>query len=390
MSKFIPYGRQIISEADIDAVTSVLRSDFLTQGPVLNQFEQAIADYCQVNHAIAVANATSALHLACLALDIGPGDVVWTVPNTFVASANCALYCGADIDFVDIDPHTGNLSIEALTQKLATAPKTPAAIIPVHFAGASCDMQAIHTLAQRYNFKVIEDASHAIGGKYAERPVGGCQFSDICIFSFHPVKIITTGEGGVLTTVNPEIAQKLRLLRSHGITKNSNDFTQVAEGPWHYEQHALGFNYRLTDIQAALGLSQLQQLDHFVEKRHSLVANYKERLKDNQDIKLLNTADGVHSSHHLFIIKVATTFRASIFQALRAANIGVNVHYIPVHTQPYFRNLGFNPGDFPFAEQYYSQTITLPLHPSLTEDDQAYICDVLYQAIADCKATGPL
>lgn len=388
MSKFIPYGRQIISEADIDAVTSVLRSDYLTQGPVLDQFEQAVADYCLVNHAVAVANATSALHLACLALDIGPGDLVWTVPNTFVASANCALYCGADIDFVDIDPDTGNLSVEALATKLATAPKIPSALIPVHFAGASCDMQAIHELAQRYHFKVIEDASHAIGGKYAEHPVGGCQFSDICIFSFHPVKIITTGEGGVLTTTNPDIARKLRLLRAHGISKDSNDFTQAAEGPWHYEQHVLGFNYRLTDIQAALGLSQLQQLDHFIAKRHSLVSSYKNRLKNNKDIEWLRTDKNTYSSHHLFVIKVPPAFRARIFQTLRAANIGVNVHYIPVHTQPYFRNLGFNQRDFPYAEQYYSQAITLPLHPALSEHDLDYICDILHQAIAKCKTTG--
>lgn len=381
MHQFIPYGKQSITQQDIDGVVAVLQSDFITQGPALGAFETALASYTKSHHAVAVSSATAALHLACLALDVKPGDEVWTVPNTFVASANCARYCGAKIDFIDIDIETGRLSVEALSEKLKAAIKLPKVIIPVHFAGASCDMEEIAKLASQYGFKVIEDASHSIGGRYLDAPVGNCQFSDVCIFSFHPVKIITTGEGGALTTNDASLAKRLTQLRSHGITRDSEQFKETPHGPWYYEQHMLGFNYRLTDIQAALGLSQLKRLDEFVRTRHSLVDHYLEVLRPLSTIQPLQVSGNVYSSHHLFVVQVPSNLRAHLYNALRAANIGANVHYIPVHIQPDYQTLGFRAGDFPNSERYYSQAITLPLHPGMTPEDIVYIGSCLATAL---------
>lgn len=377
----IPYGRQDITQDDIDAVSEVLASDFLTQGPLVPRFEQAIADVCKAHDAIAVTNATSALHLACLALDIGPGDLVWTVPNTFVASANCARYCGADIDFVDIDPTTGNLCPDALRQKLTSANHLPKVLIPVHFGGASCDMQTIADLVKPYGIRIIEDASHAIGARYQGEPVGNCLHSDICVFSFHPVKIITTGEGGMLTTNDVSLAERLRLLRSHGITRDTQQFSTPNDEPWYYEQQTLGFNCRMTDIQAALGLSQLKRLQAFITTRKIRVSRYQSLLAGIENVKPLTVEPASDSAWHLFVIQVPATSRRVIFEHLRAAGIGVNVHYIPVHTQPYYRQLGFKTGDFPQSEAYYAGAITLPLHPNLSDEQQLYIVEQLIVAL---------
>lgn len=375
----IPYGRQRISAQDIDAVVDVLKSDFLTQGPQVPAFEQAIAHYCQVPYAVALSSATAALHVACLALDVGTDDLVWTVPNTFVASANCARYCGAHVDFVDIDPSTGNLCVEALATKLQQAQqqgKLPKVIIPVHFGGASCDMQAIAALTQPLGIHIIEDASHAIGGRYQSLPVGACTYSDFTVFSFHPVKIITTGEGGVLTTRNRALAERAQELRSHGITRDPTRMVNANPEPWYYEQHELGFNYRMTDIQAALGLSQLSQLDSFVRTRNERAEIYKAAFKQTK-VKFLDVFEHVYSSYHLFVIQVPAAQRLNIFNDLRAANIGVHVHYIPVHWQPDYERLGFQRGQFPHAEHYYSQAITLPLYVDLTDKEQSYIIEQL-------------
>ncbi|RTE86143.1 MULTISPECIES: UDP-4-amino-4,6-dideoxy-N-acetyl-beta-L-altrosamine transaminase [Gammaproteobacteria] len=372
----IPYGRQDISEEDIAAVEKVLRSDFLTQGPIVPEFEQAIADYCQASFAVAVNSATSALHIACLAAGVGPEDTVWTVPNTFVASANCARYCGAKVDFIDIDQQTGNLSIHALSEKLKRAAQNnnfPKVIIPVHFGGASCDMKAIHELASPHNIQIIEDASHAIGGKYEGHPVGKCEYSEMTVFSFHPVKIITSAEGGMITTNNAAMAKRLTELRSHGITRAPEDLPESAE-PWYYEQQSLGFNYRMTELQAALGLSQLQRLDEFVTKRNEIASFYRAQFENTQ-IGYLKLEEQVYSSYHLFVIQVDKAIRRALFEELRANDIGVNVHYIPVHFQPDFRQFGFNRGDFPNAEHYYDQAITLPLHPNLTHEEQKYVVE---------------
>lgn len=379
----IPYGRQNISQADIDAVVDTLRSDWLTQGPAIERFEQAVAQRCQAAHGIAVSNATAALHIACLALDLGPGDRLWTSPNTFVASANCGLYCGAQVDFVDIDPATLNLDVAQLDARLQRAERDgtlPKVVVPVAFAGQSCDMARIAELARRYGFRVIEDASHAIGASYGGRPVGCCEHADITVFSFHPVKIITTGEGGLLTTNDPRLAERLRRLRSHGITRDPAAMTGPSEGPWYYQQLELGFNYRMTDLQAALGLSQLQRLDAFVARRRQLVARYGERLA-HLPLELPQVQAGAEPAWHLYPVRLRLERlqhgHRAIFEALRGAGIGVNLHYIPVHLQPYYRQLGFAPGDFPEAERYYAQALSLPLFPDLTDEQQDQVASTL-------------
>ena len=375
----IPYGRQEITQTDIDAVVDVLRSDHLTQGPVVPYFEKSVADYCGAKHAVAVNSATSALHIACLALGVGKGDIVWTTPITFVASANCALYCGASIDFVDIDPRTYNLSVERLTEKLAQAEKTgklPKVVIPVHLCGQSCDMAGIHALGQKYGFKIIEDASHAIGGRYREEPVGNCRYSDIAVFSFHPVKIITTAEGGLALTNNEVVANKMALLRSHGITRDSAQMSHDSDGDWYYQQIELGFNYRMTELQAALGVSQMARLDSYVTRRHQLARRYEERLTELPVTTPWQHPDG-YSSLHLYVIRLQlkniNQSQREVFDSLRELGIGCNLHYIPVHTQPYYQRMGFKPGDFPEAENYYSEAISLPLYPFLTKAQQDHV-----------------
>lgn len=372
----IPYGRQDINQADIDAVVEVLRSDFLTQGPAIPAFEKAVADYCGIRHAVAVNSATSALHIACLALGVGKGDVVWTTPITFVASANCALYCGAQIDFVDIDSRTYNMSVERLAEKLEHAKKIgrlPKVVIPVHLCGQPCDMAGIHALSQEYGFKIIEDASHAIGGRYKGESIGNCRYSDITVFSFHPVKIITTGEGGMALTNDPRLGGFMARLRSHGITRDPAEMTCAPDGPWYYQQIDLGFNYRMTDMQAVLGMSQMQRLDNFVTKRHELASRYDEMLKNFPLTTPWQHADS-YSGLHLYVVRLhaegSRLSRREVFERLRVNGIGVNVHYIPVYRQPYYANLGFNPSDFPEAEQYYAEAISLPLFPGLTEEQQ--------------------
>jgi UDP-4-amino-4,6-dideoxy-N-acetyl-beta-L-altrosamine transaminase len=372
----IPYGRQDISEADIQAVVKILRSDYLTQGPAVPAFEKNLADYCGTQYAVAVNSATSALHIACLALGVGPGDIVWTTPITFVASANCALYCGAKVDFVDIDPRTYNLCVESLAEKLAQAEKIgklPKVVIPVHLCGQPCDMAGIHALSQRYGFKIIEDASHAIGAKYRGEPIGNCRYSDITVFSFHPVKIITTGEGGMAITNDEQLAKRMQLLRSHGITRDVNEMTHAPDGPWYYQQIDLGYNYRMTDLQAALGLSQMQRLDEFVAKRHILAKRYDQLLADLPVATPWQHADS-YSGLHLYVIRlksgeIAKSHR-QVFEALRSTGIGVNLHYIPVHMQPYYQKLGSKTGDYPEAERYYETAISLPLYPALARGQQ--------------------
>ena len=383
---FIPYGKQSINQSDIDAVIEVLQSDYLTQGPQVPLFEKTVATYCGAKFAVAVNSATSALHIACLALGLGEGDVLWTSPNTFVASANCGRYCGADVDFVDIDPQTYNMSVEALEAKLIQAEqqgRLPKIVIPVHFAGQPCDMKAIHALSVKYGFHIIEDASHAIGAQYQGQAVGNCQYSDITVFSFHPVKIITTAEGGLATTNCPGLVEKMQLLRSHGITRDPKLMSHESEGLWYYQQVDLGFNYRMTELQAALGVSQMTRLNAFVEKRHQLAQVYDQKLKDLPLI-LPKQADNQYSSYHLYPIVLATEThsRKTVFDALRAKNLGVNVHYIPVHTQPYYQQQGFKWGDYPVAENYYQKTISIPLHQGLTADEQAYVIASLFENLA--------
>ena len=380
----IPYGRQDISEADIEAVVEVLRSDWLTQGPVVPRFENAVANYCGARHAVATCNATAALHIACLALDIRPGDQVWTSPITFVASANCARYCGADVDFVDIDPHTGNMSIERLAEKLADAKhrgKLPKVVIPVHLCGQSCDMEPIHSLAQEYGFRIIEDASHAIGGQYRGEPVGNCRYSDITVFSFHPVKIITTGEGGMALTNDPALARCMQRYRNHGIT---NDCTEMRPRPkdeiWNYQQIELGYNYRLTDIQGALGLSQFARLDEFVLHRRNIAIRYESAFAG-----LTITTPWQHpdtqSSYHLYPVRVRKEqcgrTQRQVYEALRHAGIQVNLHYIPVYRQPYYENLGFRAGYCPEAELYHREILSLPIYSTLGKDQQQTIINAL-------------
>lgn len=385
----IPYGRQDITQADIDSVVDVLKSDFLTQGPKVPAFEQAVADYCGVAHGVAVNSATSALHIACLALGVGPGDVVWTTPITFVASANCALYCGADVDFVDIDSKTYNLCPKALERKLAQARRSgeplPKVVIPVHLCGQPCDMQVIKALADEYGFAIIEDASHAIGGKYRGQPIGNCRYSDITVFSFHPVKIITTAEGGLAVTNRTELFERMTLLRSHGITRDPAQMVGAPDGPWYYEQIDLGFNYRMTDLQAALGLSQCHRLEAYVARRHELAQRYNELLVSLPVVTPWQHQDS-YSGLHLYVIRlrleqINKTHR-QVFEALREAGIGVNLHYMPVHTQPYYRQLGFKLGDFPEAERYYQEAISLPMFPLLTHEDQDRVVAVLGKAVS--------
>lgn len=368
----IPYGRQDINEADLKAVEAVLKSDFLTQGPTVPAFEAAVAQWCGAAHAVAVNSATSALHIACMALGLGVGDVLWTVPNTFVASANCALYCGASVDFVDIDPVRYTMCPTALSEKLAAAAKAgrlPKVIVPVHLCGQSADMAAIGALARQYGVRVIEDASHAIGATYQGRPVGDCRHSDICVFSFHPVKIITTAEGGLATTQDPTLARAMELARSHGITRDPSEMTQVPDGPWYYQQIMLGYNYRMTEIQAALGLSQMDRLSAMVARRAELAARY-DRLLAGLQLTLPKQAADTASSWHLYVIQVDDARHRGIFESLRQASIGVNLHYIPVHLQPYYRAMGFAPGMFPVAEAYYARAISIPLYSGLTDAAQ--------------------
>lgn len=381
----IPYSRQQIFDADIKAVVDVLKSDWLTQGPAVSRFEGALADYCKTPYAVAVNSATSALHIACKALGLGPGDFLWTSPNTFVASANCALYCGASVDFVDIDPSTYNMSVEALAAKLIQSEKLgrlPKIVVPVHFAGQSCDMRAIRALADRYGFNIIEDASHAVGGQYLGEPIGGCQYSDITVLSFHPVKIITTGEGGMALTRNADLHHRMAMLRSHGITRDSGQMSEQPHGAWYYEQIDLGFNFRMTDIHAALGWSQLKVLGQFIERRRHLADRYDKRLKE-LPLQLPVCIPESHSALHLYVVRVRSESgrdRREVFEALRAKGIGVNVHYIPVHRQPYYRKLGFKAGDFPEAERYYEEAISLPLYPALDLTQQ----DFVIQSLQSC------
>lgn len=383
----IPYGRQEITPADIEAVVEVLRSDFLTQGPAVARFEQEVARRCGVAHGVAVNSATSALHIACVALGLGPGDWLWTSPITFLASANCGLYCGARVDFVDIDPRTYNMSVDALDAKLAWAEregKLPKVLVPVHLAGQSCDMRAIHALAQRYGFKIIEDASHAIGGKYLGEAVGNCRYSDITVFSFHPVKIVTTAEGGIAVTNDGALASKMDLLRSHGMTRRPELMTHEPDGPWYYQQIALGFNYRITDLQAALGVSQLTRLDQYVARRHALANLYDEKLASFPVTTPWQHPD-TYSGLHLYIIRLnaqrAQSSHRRVFERMRQRGIGVNLHYIPVHTQPWYARMGFHLGDFPEAERYYEQAISLPMFAALTEDAVQEVCSVLRESI---------
>jgi UDP-4-amino-4,6-dideoxy-N-acetyl-beta-L-altrosamine transaminase len=384
----IPYGRQEITEADIAAVEKVLRSDFLTQGSTVPRFEVMVANYCQAAHAVAVNSATSALHIACLALDLGPGDWLWTSPNTFVASANCARHCGARVDFVDIDPRTYNMSVDALATKLAYAEKNgllPKVVVPVHFAGQPCDMPAIHTLSQQYGFKIIEDASHAIGAAYANVKVGSCVHSDITVFSFHPVKIITTGEGGMTLTNNSELAKRLCRLRTHGITSDRELMHDRPEKEiWNYQQIELGFNYRMTDIQAALGISQMSRLDDYVTRRNEIARFYDAELADLR-LTLPWQSPRTESSYHLYPIRVlearAKITQRQIYKALWESGVAVNLHYIPVHRHPYYENLGFKAGDFPEAEQFHREVISLPIYPGLTNNQQNEVRIALMTAL---------
>jgi UDP-4-amino-4,6-dideoxy-N-acetyl-beta-L-altrosamine transaminase len=379
----IPYGRQDITQADIDAVVAVLRSDHLTQGPQVPLFEQAVASHVGAKHALAVNSATSALHIACMALGLGPGDWLWTSPVTFVASANCALYCGAQVDFVDIDPRTYNLCPQALERKLKVAQqqgKLPKVVVPVHLCGQPCDMAAIHALSQQYGFKIIEDASHAIGGRYQGEFIGNGRFSDITVFSFHPVKIITTAEGGMAMTNSDELAHKMALLRSHGITRDTAHMTHEPDGPWYYQQIDLGYNYRMTELQAALGVSQMTRLDSYVARRHALARRYDALLADLPLTIPWQHPDS-YSGLHLYVVRLKldqiTKTHREVFEALREQGIGVNLHYIPVHTQPHYQRMGFKPADFPESQSYYAQAISLPMYQSLTEDQQERVVAVL-------------
>ena len=380
---YIPYGKQDISEDDIQSVVDVLKSDWLTQGPVVPNFESAIADLVGCKYAVAANSATSSLHLACKALEIGAGDIVWTSPISFVASSNCALYCGANVDFVDIDIKTYNMDVSKLKEKLVLAESNgtlPKCVIPVHLAGRPCDMRAIKDLSKKYGFKIIEDASHAIGASYEKSPVGSCQYSDITVFSFHPVKIITSGEGGMALTNDHSLSMKMALLRSHGITRDKNIMADVPHGPWYYEQIDLGFNYRMTDISAALGLSQLSNLAKFVEQRNSLADRYDEMLGDSPFVIPSRDAVSV-SSFHLYIIRATGNDPRSnhkiLFEKLQSSGIGVNLHYIPIYKHPYYRNIGFSQDLCPAAELYYKSAISIPLFPGLTFEQQDYIVKTL-------------
>lgn len=384
----IPYGRQDITQADIEAAVAVLQSDYLTQGPMVPRFEATVAEHVGAKHALAVNSATSALHIACIALGLGPGDWLWTSPVTFVASANCGLYCGAQVDFVDIDPRTYNLCPQALESKLIEAEKSgklPKVVVAVHLCGQSCDMATIHALSKRYGFKVIEDASHAIGGKYKGDFIGNGRYSDITVFSFHPVKIITTAEGGMALTNDAELANKMALLRSHGITRDPAQMTHEPDGAWYYQQVDLGFNYRMTELQAALGVSQMARLDQYVTRRHELAARYDSLLADLPVTGPWQHQDS-YSGLHLYVIRLQldriTNTHRQVFDALRDKGIGVNLHYIPVHTQPYYQQMGFNAGDFPEAEHYYAEAISLPMFQTMSEAQQDEVVAALRSALA--------
>ncbi len=385
----IGYGRQSVSDEDIEAVNAVLKSEFLTQGPHVTEFEDNVASYCGVGYAVAASNATASLHMAYAALEVGPGDLVWTSPVTFVATANAARYLGADIDFVDIDPKTWNMSVGKLEEKLhdaRSAGRLPKVVAPVHLTGQSCDVEAIGHLAREFGFRVVEDASHAIGGRYRGLPIGSCEHSDITVFSFHPVKVITTGEGGMATTKNPDLAHRMRLFRSHGITRDPALMDGPSDGPWYYQMVSLGWNYRMTDMQAALGSSQMTRLDAFVARRHEIAAHY-DRAFGSLGVGIPYRADWQYSGFHLYCIQWAEGLggldRLQALKALQARGLGVNVHYIPVHLQPYYRQLGFKAGDFPNAEEYYSRAITLPLHPSLTESEIDQVIGSVQELAAD-------
>lgn len=378
----IPYGKQSISQDDINAVIDVLKSDWLTQGPAVPAFESAIAEYCGAHYACATNSATSALHIACLALDVGKGDIVWTSPISFVASSNCALYCGAEVDFVDIDLETGNMSVAALKEKLTLAKQSqrlPKVVIPVHLAGQSCDMAAINALAKEYGFKVIEDASHAIGAKYKDKPVGSCVYSDITVFSFHPVKIITSAEGGMAVTNCAELNKKMSRLRSHGITNIPEEMTESSHGPWYYQQLELGFNYRMTDMQAALGLSQLKQLDNFVSVRNDIATTYNYAFA-NSTVAHLTQSNECYSSYHLYIVRLTqcdVEKHKLVITGMREQGIIAHLHYIPIHLQPYYQALGFSEGDYPNAETYYKQAVTVPLFHGMTIEQQGEVINQL-------------
>lgn len=384
----IPYSRHWIDENDIKAVFDVLKSDWLTQGPTIEQFEQSVAEYCGAKYAVAVSSGTAALHIACLAAELGKGDTLWTSPNTFVASANCALYCGAKPDFVDIDSLTYNMSVNSLEAKLSTSKKNgvlPRIVIPVHFAGQSCEMEKVQQLSKKYNFTIIEDACHAIGGSYKGGKIGSCEFSDMTVLSFHPVKIVTTGEGGMVLTNNKDLYQKLMLLRTHGITRDTFSMEDESDGDWYYQQIELGMNYRITDIQAALGLSQFRRIGKFVAHRHELAERYNKVLS-GLPLTLPWQHPDTYSAFHLYVVRLKLNklkkTRKMIFDLLRQKGIGVNVHYIPVHTQPYYRRLGFSFGQFPESERYYEEAITLPLFPLMTEEEQDYIISALREILS--------
>jgi UDP-4-amino-4,6-dideoxy-N-acetyl-beta-L-altrosamine transaminase len=383
----IPYGHQDVTQSDIDAVVEVLRSDYLTQGPAVPRFEGELCKATHARHAVAVNSATSALHVACMALELGPGDLLWTVPNTFVASANCARYCGAGVDFVDIDPLTWNMSMGSLRTKLEEARRAgrlPKILVPVHFAGQPTDQDAIWELAQEYGFRIVEDASHAIGASRSGEPVGSCRWSDITVLSFHPVKIITTGEGGVALTNDQALAERMMMLRTHGITRDPARFQDRNPAPWHYEQQLLGFNYRMTDIHATLGISQLARLSGYVERRNQLAGRYDLALRD-LPLRLPTIAAGNRSAFHLYVVRMAgkptgRTHR-EVFVELRRRGIGVNLHYSPVHLQPYYRQLGFSAGQYPEAEAYAESALTLPLYPAMTESQQDSVVGALQAAL---------
>ena len=386
-NKQIPYGRQDINQEDIDKVVEILRSDFLTQGPVVPAFENAVATYCGAKHAVAVNSATSALHIACLAMGVGPGDLVWTSPNSFVASSNCALYCGASVDFVDIDPRTYNMSSECLADKLAEAEKIdklPKVVIPVHMTGQACDMAAIYELSQQYGFEIIEDASHAIGGRYKNEPIGNGRYSAMTVFSFHPVKIITSGEGGMVVTNDSKLEKKLRLFRSHGITSNSEDmYPRASEQIWNYQQLELGFNYRMTDIQAALGLNQLKRLDEFVTKRQSIAKRYNQLFKELPIITPWQHEDS-YSSYHLYLIQLNFKDKNShrrVYNELREHGVLVNLHYIPIYLQPYYEQLGFKEGYCPEAEKYYNRVISIPIYTKLLDEEQDHVVESIQNVL---------
>jgi len=377
----IPYGCQSISAEDIDSVVEVLRSEFITQGPVVKNFENTVVSQCGSKYAIAYNSATSALFASCKALELGPGDEIWTSPISFVASANCGLYCGAKVDFVDIDSRTYNIDPNLLEEKLKAHSqfnRLPKILVVVHFSGQSADMKSIFEICQKYGVRLIEDASHAVGARYLGLPVGSCRYSDITVFSYHPVKIITTGEGGVATTNDKILADSLRIFREHGITRDKSKFNLSCQGEWYYEQQSLGFNFRMTDIQAALGISQYSKLVEFIETRDKLARRYNELLK-NVNVILPYVSEYSDSSWHLYVVKVKEDKRTEVFNFLRENGILVNVHYIPIHTQPYYIDMGFKKGDFPEAESYYSQAISLPIHPKLTLEDQNYITNLLCQ-----------